>query len=148
MYNRELVSPCGLYCGLCGIRKAASENDVVMKEKLAKVYGLKPEDITCRGCRAEDNVFMYCRVCPIKSCADEKRFEGCYQCGQFPCDKIESFPFAEAKQNILRTVPRWRELGTEAWIKEEEALFTCKSCGTALFRGAKKCRNCNTIFNA
>lgn len=144
MFNKELIAPCGLYCGVCGIFRATVDNDQGLKEKLSRAYGTKVEDINCSGCLS-DNVFPYCRVCPVKACAQGKRLEGCHRCSDFPCDKIESFPVAEGKKNILRAVPRWREIGTEAWVKEEEALFKCKSCGAQMFRGAKKCRNCNTI---
>ncbi len=145
MYAKELVSPCGLYCGVCGIRKATIENDGALKEKLAKVYSVSINDINCNGCRSA-NVFVYCQVCPVKSCAQEKNFEGCYQCEAFPCETIDNFPFVEAKENIMQTIPRWRELGTEEWIKEEEQRYHCTSCGSASFRGAKKCRQCNAMF--
>lgn len=146
MYSKELISPCGLYCGVCGIHKAGVDNDEPLKEKLAKLYGVdSPAKIQCAGCRSEEP-FFFCRVCTIKSCAEEKNFEGCYECESFPCEKIQGFPFAEAKQNMLRAVPRWRELGTEAWVKEEEDRFRCKSCGTDSFRGARKCRQCGTLF--
>ncbi|MGV8080120.1 MAG: DUF3795 domain-containing protein [Syntrophales bacterium] len=146
MYNKELISPCGLYCGVCGIHKAGVDNDEPLKEKLAKLYGVdSPAKIQCAGCRSEEP-FFFCRVCAIKSCAEEKNLEGCHQCESFPCEKIQGFPFAEAKENMLRAVPRWRELGTEAWVKEEEERFRCKSCGTDSFRGARKCRQCGTLF--
>ena len=143
MYAKELVSPCGLYCGVCGIRKATMEQDRELKEKLSKVYGVSTSEIHCHGCRS-DQVFVYCRSCPIKSCAEAKKLEGCYQCGGFPCQAIDDFPFPEAKANILRTVPRWRALGTEEWIREEESRYRCQTCGTQSFRGARKCRQCQT----
>jgi hypothetical protein len=145
MYNKELVSPCGLYCGLCGIRYADKKEDGKLKEKLAAAYHDTPDKIACNGCMSA-NPYWYCKSCPVKSCATEKKYEGCYQCADFPCDKIESFPIPEAKKNILRAVPRWRELGTEEWIKEEERLFSCKKCGNTLFRGAHKCRECGTVL--
>ena len=38
MYREELLSPCGLYCGVCGIHKAGVDKDEPLKEKLAKLY--------------------------------------------------------------------------------------------------------------
>lgn len=145
MYAKELVPPCGLYCGVCSIHKATIENDASLKEKLAKVYGVPAGQVNCNGCLSA-NAFVYCRLCPIKSCTQEKHLDGCHQCADFPCGTINSFPFAEAKENILRSIPRWRELGTEEWIKEEEDRCRCKSCGTLLFRGAKKCRHCQAVL--
>jgi len=144
MFNQETVAPCGLYCGVCGVYRATINNDEELRGKFAKAYGVSPADLVCHGCRS-DTVFMYCRVCGIKACTTEKGIEGCHMCDAFPCDKVEAFPVAEGKKNILRAVPRWRELGTEKWVEEEEKLFTCQSCGNQLFRGAKKCRNCNML---
>ena len=144
MINHELVSPCGLYCGVCGIYYATANGDDQLKEKLAKAYGDTPDKISCHGCRS-NSVYWYCAVCAVKSCAMEKDYLGCHQCISFPCDKIDNFPVPEGKKNILRAIPRWKELDTEEFIKAEEKLFSCDNCGTKLFRGARKCRKCGTI---
>jgi Protein of unknown function (DUF3795) len=144
MVNQELVSPCGLYCGVCGIYCASINNDQPLKEKLALAYGDKPGKINCGGCLSE-SVYWYCKVCDIKICTKERGYAGCHQCDSFPCGKIESFPVPEGKKNILRAIPLWKELGTEAFISGEEKLFTCSNCGTQLFRGARKCRKCGTV---
>lgn len=144
MVNRETVAPCGLYCGVCGIYQATVTNDEELKAKFARAYGVPAENLACLGCRS-NQIFEYCRVCGIKSCAAEKDLEGCHLCADFPCDKVEAFPVPEGKLNILRAVPRWRELGTEQWVAEEAKLFSCKSCGNQMFRGAKKCRKCSTL---
>jgi len=49
MFNQELVSPCGLYCGVCGIYCATESGDQPLKEKLAKAYGDTPDKINCRA---------------------------------------------------------------------------------------------------
>jgi hypothetical protein len=109
------------------------------RERLAGVYNLKPEEITCEGCLSE-KTFVYCRVGAIKSCTREKDLEGCHQCPDFPCQAIESFPMPVGKKVILRSIPTWRELGTEKWVELEEQRYTCPECGYPLFRGAKQCR--------
>lgn len=141
--KKEMVPPCGLYCGVCGIMYATRDDNPKLRERLAPVYGLKPEEIYCEGCLAEDDkVFFYCRVCPIKSCTQEKGYEGCHQCDDFPCEHIENFPIPVGKKVIMRAVPRWREMGTEAWVEEEEKRYVCPHCGARLFRGAQRCREC------
>lgn len=145
MYNKELVSPCGLYCGVCSIHYADAHNDQKLKEKIAGAYGETPDKIKCDGCRSQ-NVYWYCTKCPVKSCVLEKGYEGCYQCGDFPCDKVDSFPVPEGKRHILRAVPEWKRLGTEEWVKAEERLFSCRACGALSFRGSKKCRACGELL--
>jgi len=141
MTNRELVAPCGLYCGVCGVLMAHRDNNLKFKERLSTVYGCSPEDIACNGCLS-DTRFKYCEQCAIKSCAQEKRYEGCHQCADFPCTLIADFPVPVGKKVILRAVPAWRELGTETWIEQEEKRYICPHCGSNLFRGAKRCRSC------
>jgi len=46
------------------------------------------------------------------------------------------------KKVIMRAIPQWREMGTEAFIAVEEERYRCPQCVQALFRGAKRCRNC------
>ncbi|PKN19678.1 MAG: hypothetical protein CVU71_04705 [Deltaproteobacteria bacterium HGW-Deltaproteobacteria-6] len=145
MIKKELVAPCGLYCGVCGIYQATVKDDQNLKEKLAKAYGDSSDRISCRGCLS-DKVYWYCSVCSIKSCAIEKKLDGCHQCDQFPCDIVDSFPVPEGEKNILRAVPEWRKLGTEDFIAAEEKRFICPQCRTTLFRGARKCRICGTLW--
>lgn len=139
--ERELLAPCGLYCGVCAIYIADRDSNLKFKERLTDVYGVGVGDIHCRGCLSDD-VFGYCRVCPIRECIQEKGIEGCHKCDEFPCRFIGDFPLPVGKKVILRAVPAWRELGTERWLAEELERYHCPECGCALFRGAKRCRNC------
>ena len=139
--NKELAAPCGLYCGVCGIYVATRDNNEKFKEKLAPVYGAKPEDLVCDGCLSK-RVWAYCQECPIKSCCRDKKIEGCHQCKEFPCQFIDNFPVPVGKKVILRSIPRWKELGTEQWIQEEETRYICPHCGATAFRGAMRCRSC------
>ncbi|MFC1836480.1 DUF3795 domain-containing protein [Thermodesulfobacteriota bacterium] len=141
MSQSELLSPCGMYCGVCAIHIAHKTNDNKFKEKLGPAYGVTPEEIACEGCLS-DKRFKYCQVCPIRSCTVDKGYEGCHQCGEFPCELIDQFPVAVGKRVILRSVPARRDLGTEKWLQGELNRYHCPSCGNDLFRGAKRCRNC------
>lgn len=141
MIDREQLSPCGLFCGVCGILAAHRDNNQKLKEKLAAAYSLKPQDIACRGCLS-DQVFIYCRACPIRKCAAEKTLEGCHLCGEFPCTHIKNFPYPEGKAEIMRAVPEWKKMGTEKWIENQLLRHSCPSCKARLFRGAKRCPAC------
>jgi len=141
MVNKDLLAPCGLYCGVCGILIAHRDNNSKFKELLAGFYGVLPEEIACKGCLSEER-FKFCEQCLIRSCIHEKHYEGCHQCGDFPCDLIHNFPVPVGKKVILRAIPTRQELGTEKWVEQEELRYHCPHCGSGLFRGAKRCRNC------
>ena len=143
--KKELLSPCGLYCGVCSIYIAHRDNNLKFKEKLLPVYrafAKSVDDIACTGCLSEGVVFPVCQKCPIKSCAFEKGIDGCHQCDEFPCKFIENFPINVGKKVILRSIPTWKELGTERFVEEEEKRYHCFDCGNPLFRGAKRCNKC------
>jgi hypothetical protein len=131
---------------VCGVYIATRDNNQKFKEKLTTVYNVPVEQIDCQGCLS-NRVFPYCQVCPIKSCARDKKIEGCFQCGDFPCKLIDEFPIPVGKKVIMRAVPEWKELGTEKWMEAEEKRYTCPVCGNPAFRGAKRCRNCGNAVD-
>jgi predicted RNA-binding Zn-ribbon protein involved in translation (DUF1610 family) len=140
MVEDELLAPCGLYCGVCGIYLAHREGNHKFKERLAQFYQRTPEEMACRGCLSEER-YVYCRTCAVRDCATEKGLQGCHQCQDFPCDLVRGLrPIAQ--RVVLRTIPAWRELGTEKFVEEEKARYQCPHCGYQLFRGAKRCRIC------
>ena len=141
MVRRELLAPCGLYCGVCGILIAHRDNNLKFKERLASFYGVKAEDIACKGCLS-DEPSLFCSTCSIRACTVERGYEGCHECDEFPCASIDNFPVPVGKKVILRAIPTRREVGTEKWVELEEQRYKCPKCGHELFRGAKRCRSC------
>jgi hypothetical protein len=152
--NPKLISPCGNYCGVCGVFIATRDNHDKFKEALASVFkgtlpggeNLTAKDIHCEGCLS-DQPFYYCKSCPIRDCTRSRGYEGCHQCSDYPCQFIEDFPMTVGKRVILRAIPHRREVGTEQWVLDEEARYHCPECGQGLFRGAKRCNKCRTAVD-
>jgi len=140
--KKEYLSPCGMYCSVCAVRAAERDNDLELKKMLAAIFGTKPEQVACDGCRSE-KTFQFAKACAIRTCAGEKRLEGCYQCGDFPCDRFKTFPFEISKQQMLAALPRWKDLGSEKWVRETAKRFTCSHCGSLLHRYARVCNRCH-----
>jgi hypothetical protein len=149
-----LLAPCGLYCGVCAVRMATLDDNPKFKERLVGVYrgkiagseNLSIEDIHCEGCLSE-KPFLYCVRCDIKDCTRKKNYSGCHECTDFPCPLIESFPMPVGKRVMLRAIPHWRAVGTQQWIKDEEARYLCPHCTHPLFRGAKRCHSCGGVVD-
>lgn len=155
--NPDLISPCGLYCGVCAIYIAHRDNNQKFKQGLARLYkggvpgkgtlpnseNLSPMDIHCKGCLSDD-LFMHCKQCDIRNCTQEKGYSGCHQCDEFPCKYIDHFPMSVGKKVILRAVVERREMGTEKWVRAEETRYYCPECGNKVFRGVVRCNRCKT----
>ena len=97
----ELISPCGLYCGVCAVYIAHRDNNDKFKERLLNLYkggvlgkgklpnseNLTIDDIQCRGCLSAQQ-FTHCRQCDIRDCSRDKGYAGCHQCDAFPCQRL------------------------------------------------------------
>ena len=151
--NRNLMAPCGLYCGACGIYIATRDGNEKFKAIMGNLYGTKPAETECLGCMQPDppqKLYGYCSACKIRDCVKSKGYYSCHQCGEWPCDKIKKFPVATGRRVIKKAIPEWRahvaehgdEKGSEAWTRSECARYHCSACGYPLFRGAQRCRNC------
>jgi hypothetical protein len=58
-----------------------------------------------------------------------------------------TWPSPGGKKVMLRAIPRWKELGTEKWVEEEEKRYVCINCGNSLYRGANECNLCKSPFD-
>ncbi len=139
--KNELYAPCGLYCGVCGVYMASRDNNQKLKDKFAKAYNVKSEQIACNGCLSDEK-FIFCRVCGIRTCVTEKDIEGCHCCDEFPCKQIDEFPVPVGKKVILRSIPERKKLGDQEWAESEDRRYICPYCNSHLFRGAKRCVSC------
>jgi hypothetical protein len=61
--KKNLVAPCGLYCGWCPF------------------YVMGSKEFTCKGCWSREK-------CEIRDCAKNKGLELCTFCEEFPCLKL------------------------------------------------------------
>ncbi len=154
--NKDLMAPCGLYCGTCGVYIATRDGNPKFKAILGNLYGTKPEETECLGCMQADpasKLYTYCRACRIRDCVKSRGFYSCHQCGDWPCDMIRDFPVATGRRVMQRAIPEWRicvdaqgdDQGSEAWARSECERYHCSNCGEPLFRGAQRCRSCKAV---
>ena len=107
-----LATACGLYCGEC---------DFLGEQ--------------CAGCGPEQGKPFWTEqfgmdVCPIYGCCDDgKRLEHCGLCDGFPCESFTSLrdpsrsdeEFERSLRQREADLVRRKEIGTAAWLKEEDS---------------------------
>jgi len=151
--NKDLMAPCGLYCGACGVYLATRGGNEKFKAIIGNLYGTKPEETECLGCMQSEpaqKIYGYCKTCTIRNCVKFKGLYSCHQCDDWPCPRIEKFAFATGIRVMKRAIPLWRkkvaekgdEQGSVEWARAECERYHCSSCGQPLFRGAQRCRVC------
>ncbi len=98
------ISVCGLNCARCGL---LASND-------------------CGGCRGSLEQH-WSPDCEFLSCARDRGHAYCFQCGDFPCDSLETFA-ADGHGHHRLTVEnmkRMRAVGLARWIAEQEGPMFC-----------------------
>jgi hypothetical protein len=123
--DRQLEAPCGLYCGVCFLYRAGS--DEALRSQVSEKFHLPTERAVCPGCRATRG---FCPVisgqCATYSCAEEKGIASCSECTGFPCPKL--MPCAdragELPQNIkVFSLALKKARGDEEWKKSIMELY-------------------------
>jgi hypothetical protein len=62
--DKNLMAPCGLYCGVCGVHIATRDRNEKFKAVMGHLYGTKPEETECLGCMQPDppkNLYGFCK---------------------------------------------------------------------------------------
>jgi len=70
---------------------------------------LKVEDVRCFGCKGDRSRHWSPDCWILKCCFDEKGLEFCYQCEDFPCERLEEW--AEGSERYMEALNRLREMG-------------------------------------
>jgi hypothetical protein len=104
--EEQKIAYCGLNCAECPIFIATINNDYTLRQKIAQewselyseylkeqgIHGLKPEEMSCGGCRSDRGRFMGCALCAIRKCCQEKKLESCAYCIEYEkCEMLNGF---------------------------------------------------------
>ena len=138
MNENMLVSPCGLYCGVC-------IDYLVYK--------------TCNGCGCECGkceASAHREKCDIYRCCVEQRgYEACYKCKEFPCSLLLQFCYNPVWLHhlpVIENLRRQKTIGKEKWLEEQKEIWSNewylrrwlwlqKECEKKLERSSKELKN-------
>ena len=83
----SMVAPCGIDCGICELH-ICKDNPRLYDQLITR--GIPKDKIPCAGCR---NIEGMCPVHPTKcatyTCVTERKVDFCYECSDFPCEKLQ-----------------------------------------------------------
>jgi hypothetical protein len=111
-----MVSPCGVDCEDC-IAHLAKENTPERTRLLGA--GFKAETLPCPGCRPlQGKCPVIGGSCETYACFEKKGITFCYECSQFPCDKLT--PSADKAERALQNLKVFnlcciQKQGLDAW---------------------------------
>ena len=127
--DTEMLAPCGLNCMLC-----------------YRHLGKNP----CPGCRARlGEPDTYRRKCIMRACVLERGYISCADCAERPCKRRKTFQ-ARCREgygvDLNADAARLREIGAEAFLREQIAAHTCADCGHLIDLHYGRCSGCNKQY--
>ena len=147
----KLVGICGLYCGTCPSYLAGRKNDEEYLERMSRERGYSIEEIRCDGCLS-DKVAVHCTNCRhgFRKCAAEKQVTWCFQCDDFPCQRLKDFTDVHIvngishHERVIDDLEYMKKHGIEAWVEAQEKAACCPACGEMLYWFERECSGCHT----
>ena len=127
VYGNEIAAICGLFCGTCSYY---------------------PD--LCKGCLS-DSVAPGCDTCGngFRECAAEHGIIRCFECGEFPCSRLEIFSKQHIvngichHEHVIADLQRMGDIGVEAFVEEQVQSHTCSCCGQIIPWFETVCPKCN-----
>jgi len=100
--EKRMIAVCGLDCGSCDIRRVPTDRGAAERvtawfkemgwlkegEGLSDVVRKSPY---CKGCRGDRAAHWSADCWILICCVDEKGLESCYQCDNFPCERLSDW---------------------------------------------------------
>ena len=150
MQEEKVVGICGLYCGACPIYLASRENDKEELRKISESRGIPLEEVYCDGCLS-NRLFEACINCRhgFRRCAAEKKITWCFECPDFPCQRLELFKDIHIvngishHESVIKDLRYMKEWGIKRFVKEQEQKTRCPQCGKRLYWYLKECPMCH-----
>jgi hypothetical protein len=137
---------CGIYCGACAVINAIKSDKL---DDFAKKHNYKPDELECYGCKITQTAATKDR-CGFLDCAINKGIEFCFECDEYPCDKLKAFKEDKHPHHsaIFKNSERIKEIGIEPWFSEQENRWKCTACGGPFSWYDEKCEKCGAkLYN-
>lgn len=146
MKSKSLAGICGIYCGTCPIYLARKDNDIEELEKIAQTRRIPIDDIMCDGCLS-GHIATFVK-CDFRSCSTNKKVTWCFQCDEFPCERLVDFTDADVIEGVshharvIDNLKEMKEFGVDEWLKREDRRGRCPQCNKKVYWYLKSCPKC------
>ena len=124
MDKKYLTAPCGLDCFNCQTYEGNITEEY--KKQISVFLKIPIEETPCKGCRDEKGncKFGLNNKCPTWDCIKEKELTYCFECEEFPCEKLmPTFDGAQFPHNMkVYNLCRMKYKGIEKWIDESNEI--------------------------
>ena len=121
------VAPCGIDCINCPLHEKNITEE--MKSRLAAMMKTDPEKMVCQGCRSDQRAVICPADCPTLTCSREKGVDFCFECPDFPCEKLN--PAADRADKLPHNLKvyhscRMKKMGLQKWLEEDARISTAR----------------------
>jgi len=106
--HERLIAVCGIDCTVCPLRTADTNSEVAQHlvgwfknegwiTEDEGVSELMQRGPYCRGCRGDRSIHWSSDCWILQCCVDDKGLAYCYECEEFPCEKLGEWAKNDAK---------------------------------------------------
>lgn len=129
----KMFAPCGMNCTVC-------------YKHCRKEHRHKP----CGGCLNEnEQATAHCRKCGIRDCVQTKGIAYCFQCFEFPCQRIKNLDRNYNRnygENLIENSEIAREKGILYFIDAHTRCHRCADCGGIISLHDSICSKCGKNY--
>ncbi|MFW9915501.1 MAG: DUF3795 domain-containing protein [Candidatus Thorarchaeota archaeon] len=151
--EKQFLSCCGrYYCAYCGYHRGtmagAAKNLLGFVERSGSIrliveyknacnfdefmkglQWLASQENPCSGCRFGGG-WSWWPDCPVRLCTKQKEVSFCFECSDFPCEKLQADPSTpepqwklDSKKAIIEANNQIIVLGVNKWIKQVKSRY-------------------------
>jgi len=118
--RQQIIAVCGIDCTACTIRIASLGDTEAVEELVVwwKKEGWLKEDEGmpellkqspfCQHCRGDRSMHWSANCWILKCCVDDKGLEYCYECEQFPCERLNKW--AQGNSDYTQALERLHQM--------------------------------------
>jgi len=135
-FDKDLIAPCGMNCGICSAYLAYSRKIPRKKGKIIHCIGCRPRNKQCAFLKG------YCTK------LRDSKIGFCFECSDFPCYQLSRLDERYKKNfgmSMIENLKEIRSEGIQEFLKNQREKYRCPKCGGVICIHNKKCFDCEKI---